>query len=163
MAIRRLLGHKQGRVGRALLAGALSAATLMGIAAPAQAEWAAPKPVDAHCSDYSGNVGLLVQECVVVTHHANGAWVQSILAVSNTTSGSRRVRGETTTYIDGPYVLSFTNCGDQTIAARTRQWCWGTTTNVIGHGRPVRGRGILYDYKYGWQTYRWTPEPDPLT
>lgn len=166
MAIRRLLGHKrkQGRIGRALLvAAAVSAATMMAIAAPAQAAWEPPKTVDAHCSGYSKIFELWVQECVVVNRHANGAWVQSILAVENRTGGSRRVRGETTTWIDETKRLSFTNCGDQTIAAGDLQWCWGVTTNVIGHGRSVWGSGVLYDYKYGLRVWPHTPEPDPLT
>ena len=140
--------HNEAR-GRRLLAGLAAGAAMFIAGAPAHAEWAPPKDdVSASCSAYAKISGVLFQECVVTTPHANGAWVQSFLAVSNTTSTARRVRGETHTYIDGGYPLSFTNCADRTLAGYTRLWCWGTTTNVSGHGRSVYGTGHLYDYMF---------------
>jgi len=161
-----MLTHKnRGQSVRALLAAiAVSGATFMSTAATAQAGWAAPNDnITAYCSGYTEIGGVKAQDCIVVTRHANGAWVQTILAVSNTSNASRRVRGETHTYLTGVQKLSFTNCGDTTIGAGGRRWCWGATTNVIGHGRPVSGTGVMYDYTSGWQLFMYTPLPDWVT
>jgi hypothetical protein len=156
--------EKHMRIVRALLvAVAVCGATLSAAtAAHAAPGWAPPKDgIDAKCSGYYEIQGLKVQECVVVSYRPNDSWVQSILAVSNRSSVSRRVRGETDTYwrgSAGARRLVHTNCKDRTIAAGGRQWCWGKWERMSGHGVPMFGIGLLYDYRTGRRAVRRSPE-----
>jgi hypothetical protein len=146
---------KSGRILRALVVTVAFSATLLSTATVAQAAWGPPQDgldatpqYEVYCGPYDGNLHpeLQFQSCIienVITGHA-----QSILAVSNTSGASRRVRGETHLWIDG--VHTFTNCGDRTIGARTRQWCWGAT-KPAGALTALYAEGILYDYALGKQ------------
>lgn len=156
-----MLTHKErGRILRALLvAVAFSGATLLSTATAAQAGWGAPvdgldasAEFEVYCGDYDYNPGLQFQECIIVNVFSGHA--QSILAVSNTSGASRRVRGETRLYING--VRTLTNCGDRTIGGGTRQWCWGATKPLPPSGSAY-AEGVLYDYTYGSQDWVYVP------
>jgi hypothetical protein len=72
----------------------------------------------------------------------SGAYVQSLLAVSNPSATARSVDGETRAFL-GKTELSKAICGRAIVAAHGRLWCFSATKLVIGHGRDVLGRGWL--------------------
>jgi hypothetical protein len=80
------------------------------------------------------------RECVIVTPSPSGAYVQSLLTVSNPSSTAQTVSGETRAFL-GQAELSKTICGSAVVAAHGSLWCFSATKLVIGHGRDVQGRG----------------------
>jgi hypothetical protein len=163
------MGIRIGNTGRAakfparlLLVGfAASVAMLFVTSASAQAAsaWQAPGTPDSryHCGPYTvGLNDLKAQDCVIVMPTPSGAYVQSLLAVSNVSSTARVLTGFTYSYLgnmhDGPQ-LSYTDCLDVTIPAHERRWCFSATKFVLGHGRDVAGRGWVHNYHYGQYQY----------
>jgi hypothetical protein len=72
----------------------------------------------------------------------SGAYVQSLLTVSNPSSSARPVDGETRAFL-GQAELSKAICGHAIVAAHGRLWCFSSTKLVVGHGRDVLGRGLF--------------------
>jgi serine/threonine-protein kinase len=93
-----------------------------------------------HCGAYIKKPTMWFRECVIVTPSPSGAYVQSLLTVSNPSSTAQTVSGETRAFL-GQAELSKTICGSTVVAAHGSLWCFSATKLVIGHGRDVQGRG----------------------
>ncbi len=93
-----------------------------------------------HCGAYTKKPTMWFRECVKVYPTPSGAYVQSLLAVSNPSSTAQTVSGETTAFL-GQTELSKTICGSTIVAAHENLWCFSATELVIGHGRDVLARG----------------------
>jgi serine/threonine-protein kinase len=95
-----------------------------------------------HCGTYTKKPTIWFQECVIVTPSPSGAYVQSLLVVSNSSSTAQTVSGGTRAVL-GQAELSKTICGSTIVAAHASLWCFSATKLVIGHGRDVQGRGLF--------------------
>ena len=148
---------RANRLRQLVVASVAVSALFMGASASAEASWQPPGTADSrwHCSGYNkGYSPIWFQDCVIVTPSPSGAYVQSVLAVSNTASVSYTLVGMTRTFV-GASQVARTDCGSTTIAAHARKWCWGATTYVAGHGRQVFGEGwvgSLYVRSPTWTT-----------
>jgi serine/threonine protein kinase len=121
---------------------------------PAPTYWQAPSPQDStyHCGAYTKKPTMWFQECVKVYPSPSGAYVQSLLAVSNPTSTAQTVAGDTSLYL-GPNRLNGTACGTTVVAGGGRRWCFSATKLVIGHGKDVQGQGYLSGNSFGSGTF----------
>jgi serine/threonine protein kinase len=106
--------------------------------------WGGPSTQNSthHCGAYIKKPTMWFRECVIVTPSPSGAYVQSLLAVSNLSSTAQTVSGETRAFL-GQTELSKTICGSTVVAAHASLWCFSATKLVIGHGRVVQGRGLF--------------------
>jgi hypothetical protein len=95
-----------------------------------------------HCGSDTILAGVKFRECVIVAPSSSGAFVQSLLSVTNTSSGARTVHG-TTEALLGQTRLSYTACGSRVLAAGAGTWCFSATKPVPGHGRDVWAEGHL--------------------
>jgi serine/threonine protein kinase len=111
---------------------------------PTSTHWQAPSALDStyHCGAYTKKPTVWFQECVKVFPTPSGAYVQSLLAVSNPSSTARSVDGETRAFL-GQTELSTAICGRAIVAAHGRLWCFSSTKLVVGHSRDVLGRGLF--------------------
>ncbi|MCA1705956.1 MAG: serine/threonine protein kinase [Actinobacteria bacterium] len=112
---------------------------------PAQPHsWQEPSTPDStyHCGTYVKMPTVWFQECVKVFPSPSGAYVQSILTMSNPSSTAQTVYGDTSLYL-GPNRLNGSICGTTVVAAGERRWCFSPTTFILGHGRDVQGQGYL--------------------
>jgi serine/threonine protein kinase len=111
---------------------------------PTPTHWQEPSTLDStyHCGAYTKKPTVWFQECVKVFPTPSGAYVQSLLTVSNPSSSARPVDGETRAFL-GQAELSKAICGHAIVAAHGRLWCFSSTKLVVGHGRDVLGRGLF--------------------
>jgi serine/threonine protein kinase len=109
---------------------------------PSQTHWQGPGTQNStyHCGAYTKKPTMWFLECVIVTPTPSGAYVQSLLAVSNPSSTAQTVSGETRAFL-GQAELSNTTCGSTVVVAHGRLWCFSPTKLVAGHARDVQARG----------------------
>jgi Transglycosylase SLT domain len=129
---------------------ALALAVPLVTSAAAQAAWtnAGPKQ-DQHCGPSRPaphTAPVAFQSCVIMHGSPSGAYVQGAVRVSNTSDNPRRLvtaTGYTSVWLDGRIHRS-DNCGPIVIAGRQTRWCYGKTTWVAGHNRPLYAIGYVW-------------------
>ena len=96
-----------------------------------------------HCSAATVVVGVSFVECVIVNPGQSGAYVGSMIQVTNVSSEQRVVEGTTETLIDQGTRFSYVECGSTAILAGETLSCHTGARVALPHGRDVWAQGAL--------------------